>query len=83
MNDPKIPHIKSVETRFLEQREALLIVVLGGLSHEDAAVALNVTLSILIGRLGLARRHVERGLQAERARVAAPTERGRHLRLVK
>jgi len=67
----------------LEQREALLIVVLGGLSHEEAAIALDIPLTVLIGRLGLARRHVERDVQAERGRVAAPVERGRHLRLVK
>jgi DNA-directed RNA polymerase specialized sigma24 family protein len=80
---PPRPIERAIRALPLEQREALLIVVLGGLSHQEAAIALDVPLAVLIGRLGLARRHVERDMRAESARVAVPVERGRHLRLIK
>lgn len=38
-----------------DQREALLLVVLGGVSYKQAAVALNVPLGTLMSRLGRAR----------------------------
>ncbi|WP_457646323.1 RNA polymerase sigma factor [Profundibacter sp.] len=38
-----------------DQREALLLIVLGGVSYKQAAVALNVPLGTLMSRLGRAR----------------------------
>jgi RNA polymerase sigma-70 factor (ECF subfamily) len=38
-----------------DQREALLLVVLGGVSYKQAAAALNVQLGTLMSRLGRAR----------------------------
>ena len=38
-----------------DQREALLLVVLGGVSYKQAAIALNVPLGTLMSRLGRAR----------------------------
>jgi predicted DNA-binding protein (UPF0251 family) len=68
-----------------ELREALLIVVLAGFTHQEAASALDISLAALIGRLSKARERVAAltnspivtGADAAGARTA------RHLRVVK
>ena len=49
----------------LDQREALLLVVLGGFTHEDAAVALDIPLARLIERLERARVRLARHMGEE------------------
>ena len=46
---------KAIETLAAEQREALLLVVLEGLSYSDAAEALGIPMGTLMSRLGRAR----------------------------
>ena len=68
----------------LELREALLIVVLGGFSHEEAAEALDIPLARLRERLERARSRLARHMGAD---LAAPRETGwtgaPHLRVIK
>jgi RNA polymerase sigma-70 factor (ECF subfamily) len=69
----------------LELREALLIVVLAGFTHHEAASALDISLAALIVRLTKAR---ERIAALTRAPIAAGTGAAaartvRHLRIVK
>jgi predicted DNA-binding protein (UPF0251 family) len=69
----------------LEQREALLIVVLANLTHREAASALDISLATLVARLTKAR---ERVAALTRAPVAAEAAGGMtrpvpHLRVVK
>ena len=65
----------------LELREALLIVVLAGFIHQEAASALDISLATLIARLTKAR---ERVAALTRAPVAAEAPRAvPHLRVVK
>ena len=65
----------------LELREPLLIVILAGFTHREAASALDISLATLIARLTKARERVAvltRPHAAAAPRAAAP-----HLRVVK
>jgi predicted DNA-binding protein (UPF0251 family) len=68
-----------------ELREALLIVVLAGFTHQEAASALDISLAALIGRLSKARERVaaltNSPIVIGVAAAAAPT--AAHLRVVK
>ena len=65
----------------LELKEPLLIVVLAGFTHQEAAVALDISLATLIGRLTKAR---ERVAALTRATLPAASARAApHLRVVK
>ena len=65
----------------LEFREPLLIIVLGGFTHQEAAAALDISLATLITRLTKAR---ERVAALTRPPLQAPTARAApHLRVVK
>jgi Sigma-70, region 4 len=64
----------------LELREALLIVVLAGFTHQEAASALDVSLATLIARLTKAR---ERVTALTRPLPAAASRTAPHLRVVK
>jgi DNA-directed RNA polymerase specialized sigma24 family protein len=68
-----------------ELREALLIVVLAGFTHQEAASALDISLAALIGRLSKARERVaaltNSPIVTGVAAAAAPT--APHLRVVK
>ena len=71
----------AVRTLPLELREPLLIVVLAGFTHQEAASALDISLATLITRLTKARERVAaltRPHAAAAARAAVP-----HLRVVK
>jgi predicted DNA-binding protein (UPF0251 family) len=75
----------AVRTLPLEQREALLIVVLANFTHREAASALDISLATLVARLTKAR---ERIAALTRAPVSAETSGGvarpvPHLRVVK
>lgn len=69
----------------LELREALLLVVLAGFSHRQAAEALDIPLASVIDRLGRARARISAHMGA--ARESAPRETAwpsaAHLRIVK
>jgi hypothetical protein len=65
----------------LELREALLIVVLAGLTHREAASALDIPLTMLIARLTNARERVAALTHMPAAGAAARTV--PHLRVVK
>ncbi len=75
----------AVRTLPLELREALLIVVLGAFTHQEAASALDVSLAVLIARLTKARERLAALTRApnvaETAGAAARTV--PHLRVVK
>jgi DNA-directed RNA polymerase specialized sigma24 family protein len=64
----------------LELREPLLIVVLAGFTHQEAASALDISLSALIARLTKAR---ERVVVLSRPLPAAAPRTAPHLRVVK
>jgi DNA-directed RNA polymerase specialized sigma24 family protein len=65
----------------LELKEPLLIVVLAGFTHQEAAAALDISLATLIGRLTKAR---ERVAALTRATLPAASARAApHLRVVK
>jgi predicted DNA-binding protein (UPF0251 family) len=64
----------------LELREALLIVVLAGFTHQEAAIALDLSLATLIARLTKAR---ERVAASTRSVQAAAPRTAPHLRVVK
>ena len=71
----------AVRTLPLELREPLLIVVLAGFTHQEAAAALDISLATLIGRLTKAR---ERVATLTRAPIPAASARAAsHLRVVK
>lgn len=75
----------AVRTLPLELREALLIVVLGNFTHQEAASALDISLAVLIARLTKARERLaaltRAPIVAETAGAAARTV--PHLRVVK
>ena len=64
----------------LELREPLLIVVLAGFTHQEAAAALDISLATLITRLTKAR---ERVAALTRPALQTPAVRAAHLRVVK
>ena len=64
----------------LELREPLLIVVLAGFTHREAASALDISLATLIARLTKAR---ERVATLTRPHAPAATRAAAHLRVVK
>ncbi len=64
----------------LELREPLLIVVLAGFTHQEAALALDISLATLITRLTKAR---ERVAALTREPLQAPAKAAPHLRVVK
>jgi len=66
----------------LELREALLIVVLARLTHQEAASALDISLAALVTRLTKARERVAALTRAPLAAEAAPRT-VPHLRVVK
>jgi DNA-directed RNA polymerase specialized sigma24 family protein len=66
----------------LELREALLIVVLAGFTHREAASALDISLTTLIARLTKARERVAALTRSPVATGAAPRT-VPHLRVVK
>jgi predicted DNA-binding protein (UPF0251 family) len=66
----------------LELREVLLIVVLAGFTHSEAAAALDISLATLIARLSKARERVAALIHSPAAAEAAPRA-IRHLRVVK
>jgi len=69
----------------LELREALLLVVLAGFSHRDAAAALDIPLAAVVDRLGRARAristHVDAAHESTPRDAAWPN--AAHLRIVK
>ena len=68
----------------LELRETLLLVVLAGLSHTEAAEALDIPLTAVIDRLARARARIGAHMNAARGSAAqAPWPNAAHLRLVK
>jgi hypothetical protein len=67
----------------LELREAVLIVVLAGFTHQEAASALDISLATLIGRLTKARERVAALTRSALAAAAAPRRAAPHLRVVK
>jgi hypothetical protein len=77
--------ISGVRNLPLELREALLLVVLAGFSHCQAAEALDIPLAAVIDRLGRARARISAHMGA--ARESAPREpawpSAAHLRIVK
>jgi RNA polymerase sigma-70 factor, ECF subfamily len=70
----------AVRSLSLELREPLLIVVIAGFTHKEAASALDIPLATLITRLTKAR---ERIAALTRAPQAAPARSAPHLRVVK
>jgi predicted DNA-binding protein (UPF0251 family) len=66
----------------LELREVLLIVVLAGFTHREAAAALDISLATLIARLSKARERVAALTHSPAAAEAAPSAIP-HLRVVK
>ena len=68
----------------LELRETLLLVVLAGFSHAEAAETLNLPLAAVVDRLGRARARISAHMGAE---IDSPPQqvwrRGAHLRIVK
>jgi RNA polymerase sigma-70 factor (ECF subfamily) len=67
----------------LELRETLLLVVLAGLTHAEAAEALDIPLAVAIGRLARARARVAAHMAAGSAQEPAAWPRAAHLRIVK
>jgi DNA-directed RNA polymerase specialized sigma24 family protein len=67
----------------LELREALLIVVLAGFTHQEAASALDISLATLIARLTKARERVAALTRSALTAEAAPRRAAPHLRVVK
>jgi predicted DNA-binding protein (UPF0251 family) len=69
----------------LELREALLLVVLAGFTHSEAAEALDISLAAVVDRIGRARARLgaHMGAPAELAAVELVVASGSHLRIVK
>lgn len=66
----------------LELREALLLVVLAGFTHSEAAAALDLPLAVVVDRLAHARARLAAHMRTTRDAVAAWSQ-SAHLRLVK
>lgn len=73
----------AVRTLPLELREALLIVVLGNFTHQEAASALDISLAVLIARLTKARERLAALTRAPIVADAAGAATVPHLRVVK
>jgi len=56
--------MRAIDVLPKDQREALLLVVLGGLSYTDAAGALDIPIGTLMSRLGRARKRLRQLLEA-------------------
>ena len=67
----------------LELRETLLLVVLAGLTHAEAAEALDISLAVAVRRLARARARVAAHMAAGSAQEPAAWPRAAHLRIVK
>ncbi len=66
----------------LELREALLLVVLAGFTHREAAAALDLPLAVVVDRLARARTRLAAHMAAARDAAAAWPQ-SAHLRIVK
>jgi DNA-directed RNA polymerase specialized sigma24 family protein len=76
--------ISAVRDLPLELRETLLLVVLAGFSHTEAAEALDIPLTAVIDRLARARERIGAHMSAARGTAAqALRSNAAHLRLVK
>lgn len=73
----------SVRALPLEQREALLLVVIGGFAHREAAEVLDLSLNQFFDRLEKARTRLSSCLTAENEAFPEPWNRSPHLRIVK
>ena len=73
----------SVRALPLEQREALLLVVLAGFSHRESAEILALSLNQFFDRLEKARVRLSSCLAAEADAQPEPWDRSPHLRIVK
>jgi RNA polymerase sigma-70 factor (ECF subfamily) len=68
----------------LELREALLLVVLAGFTHSEAAAALDLPLAVVVDRLVRARTRLAAHMRTARdAAAAAAWPQSAHLRIVK
>jgi RNA polymerase sigma-70 factor (ECF subfamily) len=67
----------------LELRETLLLVVLAGLTHAEAAEALDIPFAVAVGRLARARARVGAHMAAGSAQESTAWPRAAHLRVVK
>jgi len=67
----------------LDLRETLLLVVLAGLTHAEAAEALDIPLAVAVGRLARARARVAAFMATGSARAPAGWPRAAHMRIVK
>lgn len=73
----------SVRALPLEQREALLLVVIGGFAHREAAEVLGISLSQFFDRLDRARARLSTCLDLEINDQPEPWDKSPHLRIVK
>ncbi len=79
-----LPIAQGVRGLVLEQREALLLVVLAGLTHREAAEALDISLAQLVERLDRARERLARATGAAEDATAPFHHRGPpYLRVIK
>ena len=75
--------VASVRALPLEQREALLLVVIGGFAHREAAEVLDLSLNQFFDRLEKARVRLSACLALEQDALPEPWDRAPHLRIVK
>jgi DNA-directed RNA polymerase specialized sigma24 family protein len=73
----------SVRALPLEQREALLLVVIGGFGHREAAEILDLSLTQFFDRLDKARGRLSTCLALENTAQHEPWDGSPHLRIVK
>ena len=73
----------SVRALPLEQREALLLVVIGGFAHREAAEVLDLSLNQFFDRLEKGRGRLSSCLTIEQDAQPEPWDRSPHLRIVK
>ena len=78
------PIVQGVRGLPLDQREALLLVVLAGFTHREAAQALDIPLSLLAERLSRARERLALATDdADEFEPAAPTSGAPYLKVIK
>ena len=75
--------VASIRAMPLEQREALLLVVIGGFAHREAAEVLDLSLNQFFDRLEKARVRLSSCLAPEQDAQPEPWDRSPHLRIVK